>query len=431
MQGLNVVIEYWQKLFSGSAFRQNFLKLAQAQIFAQLIALVAAPFLTRLFSPEAFGVAAIFASVVGFFSAFSTWRVEWSIPNTSSKVQAAALFYWGSLVLLGVTFCFTGISLLQPDWIFVWNGMSSIQPYLFLLPFAILGIGLRQLIHAWHIKSNDLRVIAQTNLFQSVSNTGFSFLTGYSGFSLSGLLLSSVLSAWVGLGILFRGAKDFSKSLARLTPLRKRITFYKYFRESTLSSCTSLINTLSLSLTPIFFAQFFSDTEIGWYAMMQRLSLAPIALVTHSLSQSFWSEAALLYKANTVALKKLYLRMSRYLFFAALPVCFVCFMGPAFVGKILGEQWEPAGFVLQALTPFLLGQIIVSPLSHLIVHGKQHWQLAWDFVRTVLLLGILFSAYHLNLGFVSSLWMISYVMLIMYVLLFGLNLLCINDRINK
>ena len=90
MLGVLKTIKYTFNTNNGSRFRRNFLKIAKANIFAQLLSIIFLPILTRLYTPDEYGVLALFTSLLGFIAAFATFRLDWSIPNASSKNQAKA-----------------------------------------------------------------------------------------------------------------------------------------------------------------------------------------------------------------------------------------------------------------------------------------------------------------------------------------------------
>jgi len=412
-----------------SKFRQNFLLVARYQIISQLINLCMAPILSRLFTSEAFGVAALFSSLLAFISAFSTWKCEWLVPNTSSRTQASALMLGGVLSLFITLFCLSVLILIEPAWLFSWNGLELLYPYLNLMILAVLGTGLYQIMNAWYIRENELKPIAQTYLAQNLSNTALSIFTGLLGVIHSGLIISAVISSWVGVVSLFRKAVRLKKALLRLTWLRIWVTWKKYLKETSLSSLTALLNLTSLTVIPILLAHYFSAAEVGWYALMQRLALAPVRMVTQSMSQSFWSESAKLIKKNGKELKRLYLKSSFVLFLASIPVCILSLSGPLYIGHLFGKsEWQQAGFVLMALTPFLLGQIIVSPLSHLTVHGKQHWQFIWDVFRTIFIVLSIVFCHTMDYDFFTTILLMSLIVFVMYLVLFSLNLICVNNR---
>ena len=67
------------------------LKLLSGSVTAQAITLAATPFLTRLYSPEQFGVLAVFLSMVSVFGVVGTLRFDNAIPLAKSD-EVAPLF---------------------------------------------------------------------------------------------------------------------------------------------------------------------------------------------------------------------------------------------------------------------------------------------------------------------------------------------------
>lgn len=80
-----------------SSFCSNVLKLTTGSVFAQALGILVAPIVTRLFAPEAFGIAALFASIAGVISVVACLRYELSIMLPETDEDAANL--------LGVSLC--------------------------------------------------------------------------------------------------------------------------------------------------------------------------------------------------------------------------------------------------------------------------------------------------------------------------------------
>lgn len=416
----------WIAPHQGSQFKKNFLALAYAQIFAQILSWCSAPILSRLFTPEDFGTVSVFTIAIGVLAAFCTLKSEWSIPNTHSKVQAAALMVTGFSGLIFFTGLLFVLLLCFPHVLSLYAATRDLAPYALIIPLSLLITGTHQLLHSWYVKKSFLKPIAQIKVYQSICYSGISLLSGYLSLGALGLLLSNVFSTLFGTHYLFKNTQDLFQSTQRLSRFRLQVTLKRFRRELTQSTLSSTFNALSLNLIPLLFASYFSLKELGIYIMMQRLALSPVRVITQSLAQSFWAEAAKLAKKNPQDLKKLYLRITKKLTLFSIPIAIVCLAGPLYVSPILGkEQWSEAGIVLSALTPFIIGQIIFSPLSHLLVHGKQHWQLYWDIVRILITILITEVCRYYTLGFPLTVFCISSGMLMMYLILFKLNLICL------
>ena len=70
---------------------------------AQLLTVLAAPILTRLYSPEDFGLLAVYASLLGLIGVVASLRYELAIPLPESDEEAAHVMVLSLLILLGMT----------------------------------------------------------------------------------------------------------------------------------------------------------------------------------------------------------------------------------------------------------------------------------------------------------------------------------------
>jgi O-antigen/teichoic acid export membrane protein len=151
-------------------------------------------------------------------------------------------------------------------------------------------------------------------------------------------------------------------------------------------------------------AIFYDAREVGWYALMLRVAMAPMSVFTGALGSSFWAHAAEHARAGRFAqLAADYRRTTGRLALAAVPVALACLAGPFVVGPILGEaEWSGAGWVLLAMTPLFLGALVFSPTNHLVVLGRQRLQLLADTLRLAGGALAIWIAHQLELEFVVA-----------------------------
>ena len=76
----------------------------------------------------------------------------------------------------------------------------------------------------------------------------------------------------------------------------------------------------------------------------------------------------------------------------------------------------------------LVGQVVVSPLSHLVVHRRQHWQAVWDLLRIAALALAIEAAGRAGLGLAATVLALSGVMAAMYLALLALNLRALRSK---
>ena len=413
----------------GSPFRQNFLRVFKANLIAQVIALMAAPLLTRLYTPTDYGTAAIFALVLSLLGPFTTWKMDWSTPNATTRTQAAATLVLGGAVLILLCLFLATAGVFLPHSFDVIPSLGHIEPYWFLLPLALIGTGVQALLTGWYIRENNLSAVARTKITQSLGGTAFNLSAGLAGLGALGLISSSVLSAWLGMGVMIRHARYLRSSLARLTGPRIIQAFIRFRREATHSLLASSLNTVALAVAPMLLSIYYSAADFGQYALMNRLALLPSGLLASAIGQSFWSEAAKLVKEDRAELRRLYLKTTRRLVGLAAAASALCLGGPLYVEMIFGSQWQGAGWILAAMAPWVFSQFVVSPLSHLIVHRKQHWQVSWDICRLILIVAVIAYCTTLELSMTMAVLATSMVMLFMYCLLFAMNLANLGNRV--
>ena len=69
-----------------SGFNKNFLSLISGTSIAQIIPILIAPILSRLYSPEDFGLYAFYIGIVGVLSVISTFKYEMAIIIPKNKL---------------------------------------------------------------------------------------------------------------------------------------------------------------------------------------------------------------------------------------------------------------------------------------------------------------------------------------------------------
>ena len=86
-----------------TSFAANVSKLITGSVLAQGLGVLVAPIVARLFAPEAFGVAALFASITGTIGVVACLRYELSIMLPKSDEEAANLFGLSLFFVLIIT----------------------------------------------------------------------------------------------------------------------------------------------------------------------------------------------------------------------------------------------------------------------------------------------------------------------------------------
>ena len=372
--------------------------------------MMALPLLTRIFDPIAFAVLGAFMSLIGIISAFSTGRMEWVIPNARSDSIAAGLLIFGATLLFAVTvtttICLIAISFF-PN---IWSQASLTGWFIWLVPFSLLLSGGQALLNGWLVRTGQLDASAHSTIIQSALNAFISLITGLAGLGTSGLVIASVAASTAGIIIIAKaaGIRLYTR-LKRISTGEVTIALRKHGKQAAWSTGVSVLNAFTISSPLFIIGALYSSTELGWYLLMHRLVAAPVGILSTALAQSFWSHAARLsLEGDMSKLGRVYRTVTLRLALAAIPVIAVCLAGPFFVGALLGEEeWSGAGYVLLAMTPLFVANLLFSPTNHLVVMNKQHLQLIVDALRLGLLSLGLIIGFFFELGFITAVFLSS------------------------
>jgi O-antigen/teichoic acid export membrane protein len=370
----------------------NMMSIASANIVSQVVILATTPILTRLFTPENFGVAALFLSALRLAGSISTWRFDRTVPNASTNLMAVILCCWGVLFSIGICLVITCLVYIELSNTRFWAGSSALGKLLYLLPIAVFLTGLVQLGAAWYARGTILLHFSRSIIVYSIVYTLVAILGGWLGLKDSGLILAAV-SALLGqvttLVYLTRDARVTGKA----TKSRIYCSFKRHINAATTTSGVAFFNTLSLTAPVFLLSQVYTVAELGIYALMTRLITTPLGVLTKSLSISFWSRAAELGREkNYKELHRLYIRVCAVMGIPALLVTAACLIGSQIIAPVLGDQWLDAGPILTAIIPLVVGISIASPTNHLWVIEKQSYQFIADGTRMLLMVICIIAA---------------------------------------
>ena len=168
------------------------LRLATGTGIGQIIGIVAAPVITRLFAPEAYGVAAFFASLTAILGVLACARYKLAIVLLTKDREAANLLW---LSLLFAIF-FAGLSFVV-IWfggseITTWMNIPELAQYLWVFPLALLLHGLFIALNYWNTRTRHFTRLSVTEITSRVSSTAAILGAGFTGHATGGAMMYAV-----------------------------------------------------------------------------------------------------------------------------------------------------------------------------------------------------------------------------------------------
>lgn len=350
-----------QRFKPKSAFARGVGVLVGGTAGAQALMVLAAPLLTRLYSPDDFGLLAVYSGLLAICTVIAGLRYELAIPLPKSNAEAANVVV---LSLVAVALTSTVVALAAWVWgseIAATLEVPRLAEYFWLLPLGVLLIGTYQVFNYWAIRTKEFKAIAQTRITQTLGTLAVQLL-GYKagGFS---LLLGQAGGQSIGSYRLARSAfthPDFKRwSWDGVLSAAK-----SYRRFPIFSTWGALFNVAGRQLPPLMFAAFFGGSAAGLYALAHRVLAMPMTIIGNAVGNVFFSNAA---EANREGrLGSLVTSVHEKLSQIAMPAAVVLVVaGPELFSFVFGPVWEEAGIFARWMAPWLYMVFITSPLSTL------------------------------------------------------------------
>ncbi len=361
------------KLKPKSEFSRNVLTLMTGTTIAQAIPIAISPILTRLYTPEDFGVFALYMSIISMVGVIVTGKYELAIMLPKNKKDALNIFFLSIILTFFISLLIFIIVLIFNEHIVCLLNNNEIAKWLYLAPFSILLIGLYNSFNYWFNRNKNYKLLSMAKATQSFTTSGSNLTFGFFNFNNIGLIISNFISQFI---IILFFIKKFDFKNIRFFNKNKMIIFAKkYDKFPKITMCHHLLNNLSTNIPVILLAKYFSSNETGLFMFSNRIIGTPISIISGSISDVFFRELSYKMQNDKNNLLKFFKNMVFKLTFMLFPIFLILLLFlPKMVIFVFGEKWVTLGSYLQILLPMFFFRSIGSVLSHTIVVFEKQFE---------------------------------------------------------
>ena len=380
--------------FPNGAFLKGVSALASGTVGAQLVTVLASPLLTRFYTPEDFGVLAVFIALLGVLSVVSSVRYELAIPLARTAAEAL------NILVLAVSInivCSLAIGLLLlglHENILRLLDVPLLAPYLWVLPIGVILVGTYRALTFWAVREKTFSVIAQTKLTQAILGVGTQLAVGVAHGGPLGLVTGQVISQSAGMMVLgrrlFERFGDFKRFIRRR---RLAASAIRHARFPKFDLAAAAINTTAANLPQFLLAALFAPAVAGYYLLAWRVVSMPVAVLGQAVGQALYANAR--EAAGKGCLFGFVWRIAGILaLLMVVPLTALFAWGEQLFLLIFGPDWGTAGCYAGWLIVGAAVQFIYSPISlMLLATNSQHVNLAIQMIILVGKLGAIFFGY--------------------------------------
>ncbi|MBX3588578.1 MAG: oligosaccharide flippase family protein [Ramlibacter sp.] len=360
--------------------------LAGATGLGQLAILASLPLLTRLYDPAAFGLFGLLTGFVGVATVGACLCLDIAIVGSSTD-QAADELFVAAVISAALVSAMSGLAMgvmILNHWI----GFGQLSFWSVpLISIMVLSNGLYLASRYRTLRDNHFEHIARASLKQSLGRAIAPVLWSALAPGWGGLALGELTGRGIGVGGLMRPL------LPKLAVLRMKVGWVSAWwaivrRERRYTAAMlplALIDAAaSLMIAPLFAARY-GAKEAGEYFLVAMILVAPSALIGTAVADVIHTRGAALRLNAPSELPRFTRKVALALLAAGCAIYLpVLMLAPLVFPFVLGNSWDLAAHIAQAMTPFMIVAFVASPISRLLAAVNKPHLKVWSDVLRVL-----------------------------------------------
>jgi lipopolysaccharide exporter len=376
-----------------ATFADNVLTLAGGTTIALGVTVLASPITSRLFGPEAFGLAALFRSGAAMLAAIACLRYEMAIVLPKKDEDAAPLFALCCIALVAMTILTAILVYVFGTRLLLYLNAVELVPLLWLFPVTVFLMALPLPLRFWYTRQKQFKINAAGGILSAFPISIAEIAGGWAGFrtggnlvviSIFGLIFAPAFFVWR----IFRGDAGFI--IRNINPGVIIKSAKRYSKFPMLDTWSVLLSFLSANAPVLLLTVFFSPAVCGLYAKALYLLLVPSFVIGYSVGQVFLQESAAAKARGENLAGLIETVINRMITLGTYPFALLLIISPELFGLLLGARWTESGIYSQILMPQLfivfLGSSIITLFGTL---GKQELNLISNAVGLMLRLATL------------------------------------------
>lgn len=352
-----------KKLKPKSEFSRNVLTLMTGTTIAQAIPIAISPILTRIYTPEDFGVFALFLAIVGFFSSVASLRYEQAILIPKRDEDAINIFALGFIIVLLISLSLLFVIILFNDNFVNYLNNEAISNWLYLIPITVFIIGIFNLLILFNNRKKKYQIISNATVLKSIVLATVQISVGFLKTGVDGLIIGQVVSQFFANIKLIKSILKDKILLSKIDRFKMITLAKKYANFPKFQVPHTMLNTFSSNLPIYIFTPFFGALMVGLYSLSTRIVFTPLMIIAGASAKVYSQNITTLYsqKQDTYYftihfIKSLFIKI-------IIPYVIFIIFAPEIFGFVFGERWTEAGIYSQILSPWMFLNVLVSTVS--------------------------------------------------------------------
>lgn len=357
-------------------------KIASGNLLGQVITLASLLAITRLYSPEQFGLYAGVLAVANILIPVASLKLDSAVllprsADGTNRVLSVALASALSVGFFGAAIVYLAISL------------GALPADVSLLSVLLSGVmiaagGTSSALFQFALREKRFAVIATRPPIQALSISAIQVGSGLFGAPFhTSLVCGQAAGRLAGIFPVIRIVAG-RISVPSLADVRK--VWGEYWKFPVIFTPSALLNAFGAQLPLFISIQMLGAQNVGGLALALQFSLAPVGLVASAIAQVFASEVAERVRENRGGVLRLFLKSSiRSVALSVVLFGVLFFAFPVIVPYVFGEDWRQASGFVRAVAPAACCSFVFMTVSRIFsVYAAAGASLVADLSRIII-----------------------------------------------
>jgi len=254
--------------FFKSEFNSNVLTLMTGTTIAKAIPIAIAPILTRLYTPEDFGILGLFVAITSIIAAIASLRYELAVVQPHSDEDAAALVVLSATIATVIALLFLVFIHVFNKELQLWLSRKEIGLWLYLIPACVFIQGLYQPLNYWHIRKKLFKSIGISKVNQAIGTAAVQVGTVSGAIGSAGLIWGNVLGQLIALITLIKKSlSDDKKTFRNVKYEQIKLNAIRYQKMPKYSTFGAVADSLSLQMPILVISKFYDIIQTGMFSL--------------------------------------------------------------------------------------------------------------------------------------------------------------------
>ncbi len=334
---------------------------------AQAIPIAISPILTRMYTPEDFGVFALFLAIASIFGSIANGRYDLAIMLPKKDEDAINIFALGFIITTSLSLILLFLVVLFNDYFTKLLNNEEISIWLYFVPITVFFTGLFNILNYFNNRRKNYKDIANATIIKSIILAITQLSIGFVKSGATGLISGQILSQMFANMRLLKNIIKDKILLSKITKVKIIALAKRYKNFPKFSMLAILANTLSVHLTNILISSFYSISTLGFYSLVQRILGMPSALIGRSIGQVFFQEATKEKQQTGKSINTFNSTVKKLVIIGLPSFGILFFIVEDLFAFIFGEEWRIAGIYAQIVIPLFFIRFISSTVSGILI----------------------------------------------------------------